>query len=217
MSVAENAALVVGKIDESGSGGSMSLVAIDGWGGAGKSTLADAVAELLRHATIIRMDDFYRPMTEHLRRALGAREGYERYFDWQRLERDVLSPLRSGVPARYRRYDWGSLKLEEWHEVSSKGTVIVEGVYSARPELKSYYYLIVLVETSADESLRRQRLRAADPDDWIARWRRAETWYKDTVRPERYADIIVKWGMTNSIGSTAGLVSWSSTDRCQAC
>jgi uridine kinase len=44
------------------------LVAIDGGGGAGKSTLARNLADALGDATIVQMDDFYRPMPAAERR-----------------------------------------------------------------------------------------------------------------------------------------------------
>jgi hypothetical protein len=76
------------------------IIAIDGPGGSGKTTLAAKVAELLDGATVIHGDDFYRPMPEHEREQLDAQLGYQHYFDWQRLRDQVLAPLRAGRPAR---------------------------------------------------------------------------------------------------------------------
>src|SRR4051812_49685989 len=83
------------------------LVAIDGGGGAGKSTLARNLADALGDATIVQMDDFYRPMPAAERAALTPGEGVDRYFDWsaragQRASAAAprghgpLSPLRLG-------------------------------------------------------------------------------------------------------------------------
>ena len=172
----------------------VALVAIDGMGGSGKTTLATALVEL-RDATVVHGDDFYRPMDAEERAGLDPEEGYQYYFDWQRLREEVLLPLAEGRDAAYRRYDWttGDLAPDELHRVSPSGTVVVEGVYTARPELADYYDLLVYVDTPHEESLRRLRERGDDhgPIDWESRWRLAEEHYLATTRPEKRAHLVV--------------------------
>lgn len=57
----------------------------------------------------------------------------------------MLVPLASGSAGQYQRYDWqtGELASGELHQVERSGVVIVEGVYTARPELAGYYRLTV--------------------------------------------------------------------------
>lgn len=174
--------------------GGVVLVAIDGMGGSGKSTLAAALAEL-RGAVVVHGDDFYRPMDPEERAGLEPQEGYHRYFDWQRLREEVLVPLAAARDAAYRRYDWatGALSPDESHGVSASGVVVVEGVYTARPELADYYDLIVYVDTPREESMRRLRERADDhgPIDWESRWRLAEEHYLALTRPRERAHLVV--------------------------
>ncbi|WP_339127400.1 hypothetical protein WJM95_00465 [Streptomyces sp. f51] len=170
------------------------LIAVDGMGGSGKSTLASAVAGLAG-AAVVHGDDFYRPMDPDERAALTPAQGYDRYFDWERLRDEVLTPLATGHHAHYRRYDWptGSLVTDELCAVTCDGIVLVEGVYTARPELADHYDLVVYVDTPADESMRRLRARGDDhgPLDWEARWRLAEEHYVSTTRPRERADLVV--------------------------
>ncbi|MYW63405.1 AAA family ATPase [Streptomyces sp. SID8379] len=170
------------------------LVALEGMGGSGKSTLAEALAGLCA-ATVVHGDDFYRPMDPGERAALTPEEGVDRYFDWQRLRDEVLAPLTAGRDAVYRRYDWGSggLAPDETHPVARTGVVVVEGVYTARPELAGFYDLVVYVDTPPEESMRRLRERGHDhgPLDWEARWRVAEEHYVATTRPRERADLVV--------------------------
>jgi len=170
------------------------LVALDGMGGSGKSTLAAALAEL-RGAVVVHGDDFYRPMDAEERARLSPAQGYDRYFDWQRLRAEVLAPLAAGRDAAYRRYDWetGALAPDEIHTVSGSGIVVVEGVYTARPELADYYGLVVYVDTPREESMRRLRERGHDhgPIDWESRWRLAEEHYLATTRPRERAHLVV--------------------------
>jgi uridine kinase len=172
----------------------VALVAIDGMGGSGKSTLAAALAEL-RGAAVVHGDDFYRPMDPEERAGLDPEQGYHRYFDWQRLHAEVLVPLAAGRDAAYRRYDWatGDLAPDESHRVPASGITIVEGVYTARPELAGSYDVLVYVDTPREESLRRLRERGDDhgPIDWESRWRLAEEHYLALTRPRERAHLVV--------------------------
>ena len=123
------------------------LIAVDGLGGAGKSTLAAQLSAALPGSSIVEVDDFYRPMTAEDRADLGPREGYERYFDWMRLLDEAIEPLRKQLRARFRRYDWEMNSLGEWCEVAPSDLVIVEGVYSTRPELRPLFGVTVYVDT----------------------------------------------------------------------
>jgi uridine kinase len=177
------------------------LVAIDGCGASGKSTLAARLASQAPASAVVHFDDFYRPLEDTQRRSLSAADGYEQFFDWQRLREQVLQPLRQGQPGRYERYDWPTGQLAEWHTVLPSGVVLVEGVYTTRPELRDLYDLTVFVETSREECLRRARARSENTDEDIERWRRSEDWYLANVGPADRADIVVPGGLTRKNGS----------------
>lgn len=159
------------------------LIGIDGHSGAGKSTLAQKLSAQCEDAIIVHKDDFYRVMDEKTRATLNPEQGYNQYFDWERLERQVLRPLSNGQIASYQRYDWGTESLAEMIKVESKNIVIVEGVYSTRPELFDYYDLCIWVETSVAERLRRQDARSENSNVWIQRWASAEMFYVTHFRP----------------------------------
>jgi uridine kinase len=174
------------------------LVAIDGPGGSGKSTLAADIAGRLDpdHAVVVQGDDFYRPMSPGQRLLLSPQEGYDWYFDWQRLRDQVLIPLTSGEAAQYQRYDWltGELDARELRQVIRSGVVIVEGVYTARPELAGYYHLTVWVDTPREVCLRRlgERGHYHGPGNWNERWRAAEEHYIAATQPATRLDMAVK-------------------------
>ena len=46
-------------------------------------------------ASVVASDEFYRDMPAERRWTLTAAEGVDQYFDWQRLRREVLEPLRA--------------------------------------------------------------------------------------------------------------------------
>src|SRR3989338_9754592 len=75
------------------------LIAIDGGGGAGKSTFAKHLLEYLTHAFIIHIDDFYKGPWDY---RLDHRN-YEvnPLFDWDRYNREVLEPIKHEQPVTY--------------------------------------------------------------------------------------------------------------------
>jgi uridine kinase len=170
------------------------LLAIDGHSASGKSSLAGALQGARPDAIVVHTDDFYRPLDPDYRASLDAAGGYAEYYDWQRLEAQVLRPLSFGRPARYQKYDWDSNDLGEWDEIKPSGVVIVEGCYSARPELRSYYGAIVLVVTSPAERERRQCLRDDANNEWLDRWDAAERLYMERSGLGIYADLVVSGG-----------------------
>jgi uridine kinase len=170
----------------------VTLVAVDGPGGSGKTTLATALAARLEDCAVVHGDDFYRPMPDEQRERLDPGQGYHRYFDWQRLRDQVLLPLRDGRTVRYRVHDWGTGRLGATRRIDpGVGVVIVEGVYSARPELCDLYDLTVYVDTSRETCLRRARERGENPERWILLWRAAEDHSIATTRPRTRLDLVV--------------------------
>ena len=168
------------------------LVAIDGGAGAGKSSLARGIRDQLGSVSVVRTDDFFRPLNEHPIAHLPAEKLYELYFPWERMRDEALMPLHRGETARYQRYDWSTDRLLEWISIESAEIVLVEGVFSSRPELRPMLDAVILVEAPRAERLR--RVLARDPnsvDDWLTPWMFAEDWYLDQIRPQDTADLLL--------------------------
>ncbi len=138
------------------------MVAIDGHGAAGKTTIAREVAGALA-AELIATDSRlrYPPAPSSDRRPLAA------YYDWAALRRDALEPaLASGALL-----------------------VIVEGVSAASPALADLVTHAVLVDTP--EPIRLARLRGRiDPADWDETWLAAEREYFASRLPAGF-DLVV--------------------------
>jgi uridine kinase len=168
------------------------LVALDGPSAAGTTTLAGALAPLLG-ASVVHGDDFYRDMPDDQRRALTSVEGVQWYFDWQRLRREALEPLKAGTPAGFRPYSWrpeGGL-ADEVVTIAPSDVLIVEGVYAARPELADLADVAVLVDTAAPERMRRLVARGHGNEEWWPRWDAAEMYYFTAIRPRDSFDLVV--------------------------
>lgn len=154
-------------------------VGIDGFGGSGKSALADAFAAAIPRVAVVRVDDFWGP---------GIPE-----WDWQRFAGQVRDPLLAGRTARYQVWDWVDDVGGEWVEVAPGQVVVVEGVSSTRAEAGVPWDLTVWVDAPAD--LRWARALERDGPTLMHRWRDdwipSEQRYAARERPRERVDLIV--------------------------
>jgi hypothetical protein len=158
--------------------GLVRLVAIDGHGGAGKSTFAAHLAAALGDAPTIHTDDF-----------ASWQEPIEW---WPRLEAEVLKPLQSGAPVRYRAYDWDSRELGAERELPIGEVVLIEGVSSARRAVTARLSVAIWVESPRQVSLARGIARDGEPmrEQWLRWLADEEAFYARDPVAER-ADLIV--------------------------
>jgi len=180
------------------------VVAIDGRSGSGKSTVAAMLAPSLG-AVIVPADDFFAAgVTDAQWDARSLAERASDALDWQRLRTEALEPLRAGQPGRWHAFDFssgargdGSYRMRHEPTVLLPGPVVIlDGAYSARPELADLIDVAVLVE--APSSLRHQRLAAREKprvlEQWRARWDAVEEHYFGRVRPPASFDFVVVTG-----------------------
>lgn len=170
------------------------LVAIDGLGGAGKSTLAKLLEQQLKAlgwtVAVVNHDDFYLPSHQRGSQQVSA-IGCD--FDWERLRDQVLIPVKEGQSAHYQWYDWKADVLAEWHTISVSDVVFVEGVYTMRRELADLYDLKVWVE--CPRAIRLARGIARDGEGaravWEQDWMPKEDDYVKTHLPHERADFSI--------------------------
>jgi uridine kinase len=170
------------------------VVALDGRSGAGKSTLAECMANQFG-GIHVDQDDFYAGGDLHAWRRLTPREKADRVIDWRRVREEVLLPLRAGRGACWRPFNWDTMVglSPETITVPPSSIVILDGAYSARPELADLIDLSILV--TLDDAVRLERLRQREGEDfvsaWQAVWDEAEDHYFGTIRPPETFDLVI--------------------------
>jgi len=154
------------------------IIAIDGLGGAGKTSLAAILARELGGVPVVHTDDF---------------ATHEDFLGWgPRLRASVLEPLARGERASYRPYLWDERRLGEPISVPAGGVVVIEGVFCSRTELRPYLACIVWVETPRPVRLARALLRdgAAAVEFW-ADWTAAEERFLAEEHPREHAHLVI--------------------------
>ncbi len=179
------------------------VVALDGGSGAGKSTIAARLATRAETA-IIPLDDFYQTAVPEAKlNDLTAAQKHEIVFDWRRVREDVLFPLRESREARCHEFDFRSgLTGAGTYGLSSKvktaqpvSVILLEGAYSASPQLRDLVDIAVLVDVPTE--VRHARLKIRDRDSrflsiWHTIWDEVEAYYFEHVCPPESYDMIIK-------------------------
>lgn len=154
------------------------IIAIDGPGGAGKSSFAELLSQQLGNAPILHTDDF---------------ASWENPLNWwPRLLEQVLEPLSHHEIVRYQRYDWSTKRLAEWHEIQPPEHLLLEGVSASREAFRPYISFSIWIETPRQERMRRglERDGEAALPQW-EEWMMSEDEYIDREHPEQKADLVI--------------------------
>lgn len=183
-------------------------VAVDGPPAAGKTTLADELAVVLRARgrEVIRatIEGFLTPRSQRYRRGRHSAEGcYHDSFDFDALHRVLLDPLGPGGDRRFRHavYDkvTDTALSEPVTTAPADAVLVFDGVFLMRPELIDRWDLRVFVSAAFETTLRRARTRDLAVYGSVteverrfhSRYRPSQRFYFDTLRPTDHADFIV--------------------------
>ena len=196
-------------------------VAIDGCSAAGKTTLADELAAVLRVHTRRRV---IRAGIDHFKKPLDQRTAYPRdspesyyldYWDYPALLEQLLIPLGPGGDRRYRTAVMdlpGRTPIDSPAETAPADAVLIaDGAFLQRPELVEHWDLRIYVDVSFAEVFRRGVARdrvflgPAAESRYRSKYIPGEQRYLDEVRPQDRADLVV--GNENP---SAPALSWRS-------
>lgn len=147
------------------------LILVDGTSGAGKTTLAESLAQA-DGARLVHMDDLYAGW-DGLAHATAT------------LER-ILAERVLGVRPRWRRWDWDASDWGAEDSVAPESPLVVEGCGSVTAVTARRADRVLWLD--GPEPVRRARILARDGDDsWWEGWRRQEARHRIRHRPDLLA------------------------------
>jgi uridine kinase len=170
--------------------GRVSVIAIDGPSGSGKSVLADALYADLTQAGV--------------RTALVSTDDFATWDDpvawWPRLAGGVLAPLAEGRPGSYQRTEWtngiphpGAVVTVPVPEV-----LLLEGVSAGRRSIRARLTTLIWCELpGVTERLERAVARDGEAcREPLRAWQEFEEGWFAVDNPRQAADVIVSGGRT---------------------
>lgn len=144
------------------------LIALDGRCAAGKTTLANRLAEQYGWG-VIHLDDFFLQPAQRTPQRLAEPGGN---LDRERLISEVLLPLTQHCPGVYRVFDCRTMGFAAVpRPLPAAPVVLLEGSYACHPDMRPLCGLHVFLTVDPGEQLR--RLTARNParlQDFRTRW-----------------------------------------------
>lgn len=136
------------------------LIAVDGFSGAGKTTLAGAVAAAMRRrgsVALFHLEDIY-----------PGWDGLEAGMAYYREQ--ILRPLAEGRTACWQAWDWDAGRYGSRHCTGPADVVVLEGVGAAHRSARRLLDTVVWVD--GEESTRRRYALDRDGAAYAPHWER---------------------------------------------
>lgn len=179
------------------------IVAIDGVDGAGKTTLANALAEAVagrRPVVRASIDHFHRPAAERWARGRESPEGFFRdSFDYDRLTTDLLHPFRAGGEVLVAIHDVvaDAARCVSAGVPAPDAVLILDGIFLHRAELADRWDLSIYLDVDFPVSIPRGARRGfGDPDPSAASNRRyveGQQLYLAEADPASRATVVIDY------------------------
>lgn len=166
------------------------LIAIDGRSGSGKTTLAQRLAEQYQ-ANLYHMDDFFLQPYQRTPERLAEVGGN---VDYERFQKEVLTPLLAGQEFTYGIFDCKQQKITEQRQGGTAQVHIIEGSYSQHPYFGQHYDMTICLDIDAREQEERIRRRNGEAmlSRFVEEWIPKENAYLEKFRIMETCDFYIK-------------------------
>jgi uridine kinase len=177
-------------------------VGVDGRDGAGKTVLADELADVLRASglEVVRatIDRFHHPRAVRYRRGRSSPEGfYLDSYDLTAVRRCLLDPLEPGGDRRVVLGLWDvdrDIPIEPEERTLADGSILlVDGIFLHRPELRDAWHVTLYLDVEVATGLDRCAARDGVVAEVAAnrRYVEGQRLYHEACRPEEVATWLI--------------------------
>ncbi|MBD7920003.1 uridine kinase [Cellulomonas sp. Sa3CUA2] len=193
---------LVSRMLEAVPAGRRALVAVDGSGASGKTTLTARLAARVRDrpVVVLHADDFFHPSAHRHARGRFSPEGFWRdAYDYASLVDLALAPLHPDADGRYVPASFDRVAdrtvLAPARQAADDALVLVDGTFLHRDELRGRWDWSLYLHVPFDVAARRMVERdGVDPDPArgpLARYAGAQRLYLAAAEPWRRASLVV--------------------------
>jgi len=185
-------------------GDHITRIAVDGVDGAGKTTFADELAQIIKSKgrSVIRasVDNFHNPRSVRYSLGKHSPQGFfQDSYNYHDLIKVLLNPLSPGGDRWYRRaiFDHRSdTKVSSKLEYAEIGSIFIfDGIFLHRPELRWYWDYSIFLEVKFEISIPRGAQRDEGLPDWQAesniRYVEGQKIYLTECEPAKQATIVI--------------------------
>lgn len=187
------------------------IVAIDGYAGSGKTTVADYIAKQNARVLAVHLDDFichWKSRKKMINKAKNKSQVFERswyrYGDLEKLINNFKTKNRGVMKFKTYDYDKNDFGNQKSFNLSKK-ILVIDGIFLFHPKHKIGKMLDKTIYLDADfaEADRKRITREKKkwgkkyipenhPDNWIKYYKEAYRRYVKECKPQRTSDLVIR-------------------------
>lgn len=187
------------------------VVAIDGYTGSGKTTIAKELKKINKNIEIIHLDDFVRHWKVRSRQMAIAEDKPSVFeYEWYRYEelKRIIKKFKAKTSGKayYKHYNFRKNEFNIKKKVCNltRKVLVVDGIFLIHPKhniSKFFDKYIYLTFDHAKADLRRQKrdkkqfgnryLSDDHPENWVNHFKVAYSKYIFKYKPEKRADLVI--------------------------
>jgi len=187
------------------------IVAIDGYAGSGKTTVADFIAKQNPDALVVHLDEFIRHWEDRKKMIDEAKDksqvfeySWYRYDDLEKLVREFKTKNKGLIKFKTYDYDKNDFGLEKIFNLSKK-ILVIDGIFLFHPGhkiskmLDKTVYLDVDFAKADKKRIAREKKRwgkdyipESHPDNWVKYYKQAYLRYIKERKPQKNRDLVFK-------------------------
>lgn len=187
------------------------IVAIDGYAGSGKTTIADFIAKQNPDILAVHLDDFIHHWKDRKKMLYEAKDksqvfayNWYRYDDLGKLLREFKAKRKGLI--KFKTYDYSKNNFGPQKSFNlSKKILIIDGIFLFHPEHgiskmldKTIYLDVDFIKADKKRVAREKKMWGKNympenhPDNWVKYYKQAYRRYVKEQRPQTGRDIIFK-------------------------